>query len=96
MSLGRSGRTIRFAGCFLALWQAAGGNAEAMAAALQGRARQPVSQSAATVPRTPTDRLTAAHRAQCKHCGHSGTKPGSLLKHHIPSRTDHWDIPKSG
>jgi len=29
------------------------------------------------------DRLLAPRKAQCKHRGRSGTKPGSLLKHHI-------------
>jgi len=42
------------------------------------------------------DRLLAPRKAQCKHRGRSGTKPGSLLKHHIPIRTDNWDITKPG
>ena len=42
------------------------------------------------------DRLLAPRKAHCKHRGRSGTKPGSLLKHHIPIRTDNWDISKPG
>ncbi|MBL9178698.1 MAG: hypothetical protein JNM65_11595, partial [Verrucomicrobiaceae bacterium] len=42
------------------------------------------------------DRLPAPRKAQCKHRGRSGTKPGSLLKHHIPIRTDNRDITRPG
>ena len=28
--------------------------------------------------------------------GLCGTKPGTLLKHHIPIKTDHWDVTKPG
>lgn len=42
------------------------------------------------------DRLLAPRKARRKHRGRSGTKPGSLLKHHIPIRTDNWDITKPG
>lgn len=42
------------------------------------------------------DRLLAPRKAQIQHRGRSGTKPGSLLKHHIPIRTDNWDITKPG
>lgn len=42
------------------------------------------------------DRLLAPRKAQVQHRGRCGTKPGSLLKHHIPIRTDNWDITKPG
>ncbi|MCD6047753.1 MAG: hypothetical protein K0S08_1400 [Gammaproteobacteria bacterium] len=28
--------------------------------------------------------------------GLSGTKPGTLLKNHIPIKVDHWDVTKPG
>ena len=42
------------------------------------------------------DRLLAPRKARIKHRGRCGTKPGSLLKHHIPIRTDNWDITRPG
>ena len=42
------------------------------------------------------DRLLAPRKARAQHRGRSGTKPGSLLKHHIPIRTDNWDVTKPG
>jgi hypothetical protein len=42
------------------------------------------------------DRLLAPRKARCGHRGRSATKPGSLLKHHIPIRTDNWDITQPG
>jgi hypothetical protein len=37
------------------------------------------------------DRLLSPRKARVKHRGRSGTKPGGLLKTHIPIRTDNWD-----
>lgn len=48
-----------------------------------------------TISPAQTDRLLAPHKAQYKHRGRSGNKPGSLLKHHTPIRTDNWDITKA-
>lgn len=42
------------------------------------------------------DRLLAPRRAQHQPRGRSATKPGSLLKHHIPIRTDNWDVDEPG
>lgn len=42
------------------------------------------------------DRLLAPHKARVQHRGRCGTKPGGLLKHHIPIRTDHWDVSRPG
>lgn len=42
------------------------------------------------------DRLLAPAKARVKTRGRCGTKPGGLLKHHIPIRTDNWDIHRPG
>jgi hypothetical protein len=42
------------------------------------------------------DRLLANRKARTKGRGRSGTKPGGLLKTHIPIRTDNWDITRPG
>jgi hypothetical protein len=41
------------------------------------------------------DRLLAPHRAGIRR-GRCGTKPGGLLKHQIPIRTDNWDVTMPG
>jgi hypothetical protein len=41
------------------------------------------------------DRILASSRVKCKH-GLSGTKPGKILKKHIPIKTDQWDEEKPG
>lgn len=47
--------------------------------------------SAATI-----DRLLAPCRAALGHRGRCGTRPGSLLRKHIPVRTEHWDVAGPG
>jgi hypothetical protein len=42
------------------------------------------------------DRLLAPHKARLRYRGRCGTKPGGLLKHHIPIRTDNWDVNRPG
>jgi hypothetical protein len=42
------------------------------------------------------DRKLKPVRVKLKRKGLCGTKPGSLLKNHIPIRTDNWDIKKPG
>jgi hypothetical protein len=42
------------------------------------------------------DRLLAPRKARVGARGRSGTKPGGLLKTHIPIRTDNWDITRPG
>ncbi len=42
------------------------------------------------------DRLLKAHKVHYKRHGLSGTKPGYLLKNHIPIKTDHWDVTQPG
>ena len=49
-----------------------------------------LAMSAATI-----DRLLASSRVKCKR-GLSGTKPGKILKKHIPIKTDQWDEDKPG
>ena len=46
--------------------------------------------SAATI-----DRILASSRVKCNR-GLSGTKPGKILKKHIPIKTDQWDEEKPG
>lgn len=49
-----------------------------------------LSMSAATI-----DRLLTSSRVKCKR-SMCGTKPGSILKKHIPIKTDQWDAEKPG
>lgn len=53
---------------------------------------------AATLAISPAqiDRLLAPRKARAGAKGRCGTKPGGLLKHHIPIRTDNWDITRPG
>lgn len=49
-----------------------------------------LSMSSATI-----DRLLASSRIKCRR-SICGTKPGSILKKHIPIKTDQWDAEKPG
>ena len=42
------------------------------------------------------DRRLQAKKNQCKRRSYGRTKPGTLLKHHIPVKTDSWDVPTPG
>jgi hypothetical protein len=42
------------------------------------------------------DRRLAPHRQQVQRGLYGRTKPGTLLKHHIPLRTDRWDVTVPG
>jgi hypothetical protein len=42
------------------------------------------------------DRRLADKKRQLKHRIYGRTKPGSLLKHHIPIKTDNWDVTEPG
>lgn len=42
------------------------------------------------------DRRLAPYRQQVKKGRYGRTKPGTLLKHHIPLRTDRWDVTVPG
>ena len=48
-------------------------------------------QLAAVSPRT-IDRLLRVHKDKIRRRRFGSTKPGTLLKHHIPIKTDHWDV----
>jgi hypothetical protein len=42
------------------------------------------------------DRVLASHKRKLSKRIYGRTKPGTLLKHHIPIRTDNWDVKQSG
>jgi hypothetical protein len=42
------------------------------------------------------DRLLAGEKRQRRRRLYGRTKPGTLLKHHIPLKTDHWDVDEPG
>ncbi|OGC09266.1 hypothetical protein A3F86_02760 [candidate division WOR-1 bacterium RIFCSPLOWO2_12_FULL_45_9] len=42
------------------------------------------------------DRRLKPYKFKDKKCLYGGTKPGSLLKHHIPIKTNHWDVKTPG
>ena len=42
------------------------------------------------------DRRLAGKKRRLKRKLYGRTKPGTLLKHHIPIKTDHWDVNESG
>ncbi len=42
------------------------------------------------------DRLLRPHRRTLQRRQYGRTKPGTLLKHHIPLRTDRWDVDEPG
>jgi hypothetical protein len=42
------------------------------------------------------DRVLASHKRKLSKRIYGRTKPGTLLKHHIPIRTDHWDVKRPG
>jgi hypothetical protein len=42
------------------------------------------------------DRRLKAKKHQIKKTRYGRTKPGSLLKHHLPIKTDHWDVSTPG
>ena len=61
-----------------------------------GRLDKAARKKVLSISGSQADRLMAPRKARVKHRGRSGTKPGSLLKHHIPIRTDNWDITQPG
>ncbi len=62
----------------------------------QGRLGQELLEKVQRISAAQVDRLLAPHKARLQHRGRCGTKPGSLLKHHIPIRTDNWDVNRPG
>lgn len=61
-----------------------------------GRLKQQALQKVQRISAAQVDRLLRPHKTRLKHRGRCGTKPGGLLKHHIPIRTDNWDVSRPG
>lgn len=61
-----------------------------------GGLKPTVRQQVLRISASHADRLLAPRKARIQHRGRSGTKPGSLLRHHIPIRTGNWDITLPG
>lgn len=64
--------------------------------AQHGKLSAKVRKQLKSISAAQVDRLLAPRKARVAHRGRSGTKPGSLLKHHIPIRTDNWDVTRPG
>jgi hypothetical protein len=61
-----------------------------------GKLSPETTQKVLGISAAQVDRLLAPHKARLLHRGRCGTKPGGLLKHHIPIRTDNWDVTRAG
>jgi len=51
-----------------------------------------VSQQLRAISPRQIDRRLAPTKRQLQTRRYGRTKPGTLLKHHIPLKTDHWDV----
>jgi hypothetical protein len=60
-----------------------------------GRLAAAVREKVLGISPAQADRLLAPHKAGTRR-GRCGTKPGGLLKHQIPIRTDNWDVTMPG
>ena len=49
-----------------------------------------------TISARQIDRVLAADKRRIRRRQYGRTKPGTLLKHHIPIKTDHWDVTEPG
>ena len=56
----------------------------------------PVQKQLLTISSATIDRRLKAKRGQIKKQLYGRTKPGTLLKHHIPIKTDSWDVRSPG
>lgn len=61
-----------------------------------GRLKRAIRGKVLAISAAQVDRLLAPRKARAGHRGRCGTKPGSLLKQHIPIRTEHWDVERPG
>ena len=52
----------------------------------------PVERALRTMRPSTMDRRLQPKKRQVRRRLYGRTKPGTLLKHHIPIRTDHWDL----
>ena len=55
-----------------------------------------VEQSLLAISPRQIDRRLAEHKRKAKRRLYGRTKPGTLLKHSIPIKTDHWDVRSPG
>src|SRR2546426_8985300 len=55
-----------------------------------------VAQKLVTISPRQMDRRLAPYRRELLRRLYGGTKPGTLLKHHIPLKTDRWDVATPG
>jgi len=60
------------------------------------RLRPAVEQPLLRISPRQIDRRLAPHRREIRTRLYGRTKPGSLLKHHIPLKTDRWDVATPG
>ena len=49
-----------------------------------------------TISARQIDRVLAPEKRRIQRRQYGRTKPGTLLKHHIPIKTDHWDVAEPG
>jgi hypothetical protein len=49
-----------------------------------------------TISSSTIDRCLKNRKTKLKRRLYGRTKPGTLLKHHIPIKTDHWDVKRPG
>ena len=61
-----------------------------------GSIEEDVQKKLLTLSSASIDRLLKHTRIQLTHKGRSGTKPGTLIKQHIPIKVEHWDDRKPG
>ena len=61
-----------------------------------GKLKAGLREKVLSISAAQADRLLAPRKARAGARGRCGTKPGSLLKHHIPIRTDNWDVSRPG
>ncbi|MCI0613531.1 transposase family protein, partial [bacterium] len=55
-----------------------------------------IEQSLLSMSARQMDRRLQSRKKKAKKAIYGRTKPGSLLKHHIPIKTDHWDVTTPG
>ena len=58
--------------------------------------RPPVERQVLAISPRQMDRRLAPYRRQLTKRLYGRTKPGTLLKHHIPLKTDRWDVARPG
>jgi hypothetical protein len=56
----------------------------------------PVVAQLQTISPRQMDRVLAPHKRTIRRRQYGRTKPGTLLKHHIPLKTDRWDVSEPG